>query len=122
MADTDFVISKAADVSLHLLPMVFLLLDFFLLSPPSTHTPISASLTAGSIATGYWFWLEQTREWYGWYPYPFLNALSGTARLLVFLASSSIAAVTVMVLVWLRRNEVAKVVKATMDGNGKKAN
>ncbi|RPA84984.1 hypothetical protein BJ508DRAFT_412397 [Ascobolus immersus RN42] len=117
MAEMDFVISKEADLSFHLAPFILLLLDFFLFSPPSTHTPLSASLTAGTLAAGYWFWLEQTRQWWGWYPYPFLNHLTGVQRLAFFLMSSSIAAGAVMFLVWLRKE---KDVETATSGNGVK--
>jgi hypothetical protein len=111
MAEIDFVISLEADIFFHLVPLILLLLDFFLFSPPSTHTPLSASSTAGTLAAGYWFWLERTKEWWGWYPYPFLNQLSAGQRFAFFLMSSSIAAVAVLFLVWVRKEKDVEVVR-----------
>ncbi|OQE89475.1 hypothetical protein PENNAL_c0014G10158 [Penicillium nalgiovense] len=55
----DLFIPMHADISFHATPSVVMLIDLLLLSPPWTITVLPALGLSGTIAFGYWFWIEQ---------------------------------------------------------------
>ncbi|KAI5795090.1 FAR-17a/AIG1-like protein [Geopyxis carbonaria] len=77
-----------ADIGFHLLPAVFLFIDIMLLSPPWTFSVLPALAIPATLATGYWFWLEECFQHNGFYPYPLLNQTATHERLFIFCASA----------------------------------
>jgi hypothetical protein len=57
----------AIDISFHAVPSVVLLIDLLFLSPPWTISIFPALGLSGTIAFGYWFWIEQCFFYNGWY-------------------------------------------------------
>lgn len=77
--DPRYAIPLALDVSLHLLPALFLWLDFLCFSPP-----MSDAVHPGIIATvatlAYCAWMERNAARNGGaFPYPFLDSLESLA-------------------------------------------
>ena len=82
------------DLSFHLTPALFLLVDTLLLSPPWPTTPMSPrapmlTLTiCGAVATAYWVWVEVCFAMNGFYPYPIFEVLNTWARAGLFVLSA----------------------------------
>jgi hypothetical protein len=71
------------DVSIHLNPFVFLMADIFL-HPKANSRPSKASLMvlSYSLIFSYGLWVEQCRSRNEWYPYPIMEEMSGTNRVI----------------------------------------
>ncbi|KAJ5874396.1 uncharacterized protein N7529_002826 [Penicillium soppii] len=95
------VIPLHADISLHATPSVVMLIDLLLLSPPWTISIIPALAVSGTIAFGYWFWIEQCFAINGWYPYPIFEALPTEGRIGLFTLSATVMALSTITLKWL---------------------
>lgn len=54
------------DLSFHATPSIVMLIDLLFLSPPWTITVLPALAVSGTIAFGYWFWIEQCFAVNGW--------------------------------------------------------
>lgn len=91
------------DLSFHLAPSAFLVLDLLFLSPPWTITVGPAFGLSGVIAFGYWFWIERCFEKNGFYPYPIFELLEFEGRVGLFGASAALMAVSTAVLSWVYR-------------------
>ncbi|WVR05049.1 hypothetical protein IAU60_002061 [Kwoniella sp. DSM 27419] len=78
------------DMSMHLLPAVALILDFFILEkkfhPPSS--TIGALLLAASFGAGYSIWIEHCATINGAFPYPFLNIMDLPGRVATYVGST----------------------------------
>ncbi|CAP99529.1 Pc22g22410 [Penicillium rubens Wisconsin 54-1255] len=97
----DLVIPMHADISFHATPSVVMLIDLLLLSPPWTITVLPAFGLSGTIAFGYWFWIEQCFSQNGWYPYPIFEALPTSGRVGLFTLSAVVMALSTVTLKWL---------------------
>ncbi|KAJ5790915.1 uncharacterized protein N7518_007926 [Penicillium psychrosexuale] len=113
----DIVIPVHADISFHATPSVVMLIDLLLLSPPWTITALPALALSGTIAFGYWFWIEQCFSQNGWfvydlalptsitnhsrYPYPIFEALPTSGRVGLFTLSAAVMALSTITLKWL---------------------
>ncbi|KAJ6027678.1 hypothetical protein N7499_001137 [Penicillium canescens] len=95
------VIPLHADIGFHAVPSVVLLIDLLLLSPPWTISIFPALGLSGTIAFGYWFWIEQCFFHNGWYPYPIFEALPPSGRVALFTLSAVVMAFSTITLKWL---------------------
>lgn len=95
------VIPLNADISMHAVPAVVLLLDLLLLSPPWTITVVPALGLSGVIAMFYWFWIEHCYQHNGWYPYPIFEMLPRDGRIGLFTLSAVVMAMSTATLKWL---------------------
>ncbi|RVX72306.1 hypothetical protein B0A52_04511 [Exophiala mesophila] len=80
----DLELPWAADLSFHLAPTVFLLLDILLLSPPWSIRALPALGLSSAIAIAYWLWIELCFSHNGFYPYPLFALLHFSHRVLLF--------------------------------------
>ena len=106
------------DLSFHLLPALFLSLDFLLLSPPWTITISGAVALSGSIATGYWFWVHKCYEHNGFFPYPLFEQLETAPRIALFASAALLMAGSTMVLKWVygsMNGKILEVLQAEQD-------
>ncbi|CAG8907459.1 unnamed protein product [Penicillium salamii] len=88
--DANFVL----DLSFHATPSIVMLIDLLFLSPPWTITVLPALMVSGTIAFGYWFWIEQCFAVNGWYPYPIFEALPTEGRIGLFTLSAVVMALS----------------------------
>ncbi|CAG8307607.1 unnamed protein product [Penicillium salamii] len=95
------VIPLHADLSFHATPSIVMLIDLLFLSPPWTITVLPALMVSGTIAFGYWFWIEQCFAVNGWYPYPIFEALPTEGRIGLFTLSAVVMALSTITLKWL---------------------
>ncbi|CAG7989668.1 unnamed protein product [Penicillium salamii] len=95
--DANFVL----DLSFHATPSIVMLIDLLFLSPPWTITVLPALMVSGTIAFGYWFWIEQCFAVNGWYPYPIFEALPTEGRIGLFTLSAVVMALSTITLKWL---------------------
>lgn len=86
----DLELPLPADLSFHLAPAAFLLLDILLLSPPWTITALPSLGLSSAIAIAYWLWIESCFAHNGFYPYPLFALLEFSHRVLLF-ASCAVA-------------------------------
>lgn len=106
------------DLSFHLLPALFLSLDYLLLSPPWTISTSGASALSGSIATGYWFWVHQCYERNGFFPYPLFEQLDTVPRIALFVSAALLMAGSTMMLKWVygtMNGRILEVLQAEQD-------
>ncbi|CAG8079193.1 unnamed protein product [Penicillium salamii] len=89
------------DLSFHATPSIVMLIDLLFLSPPWTITVLPALMVSGTIAFGYWFWIEQCFAVNGWYPYPIFEALPTEGRIGLFTLSAIVMALSTITLKWL---------------------
>ncbi|KAJ5115357.1 hypothetical protein NUU61_001116 [Penicillium alfredii] len=111
------VIPLHADISFHAIPSIVMLLDLLFLSPPWTITALPSLGLSGSIAFGYWFWVERCFKYNGWwvevqtmprvptdlprYPYPIFEQLPTPGRIVLFTLSAVVMALSTATLKWL---------------------
>lgn len=96
----EFQLPLFADLSFHLFPAIFLSVDFLLLSPPWTITLPNALALCGSIAVGYWFWIEDCYRHNGFYAYPLFEQLDTVPRIGLFMFSALLMTGSTMSLKW----------------------
>ncbi|WRT66975.1 uncharacterized protein IL334_003940 [Kwoniella shivajii] len=88
-ADPLFRIPLTMDLSMHLVPAVVLLLDFFVLEkkfkPPVSN--YGSLLLAGAFGTAYSVWVEHCASINGSFPYPFLTIMTFPQRLMMYSGS-----------------------------------
>jgi len=89
------------DMSFHLVPTVMLLVDLLFLSPPWTISLVPALGLSGTIAFGYWFWIELCYSKNGFYPYPLFQMLDQTQRVGLFVGSAVVMTLSTVILKWL---------------------
>lgn len=56
---------------------------------------------SGTIAFGYWFWVERCYSFNGWYPYPIFEQLPTYGRVALFSLSAIVMAGSTATLKWL---------------------
>ncbi|KAJ5644466.1 hypothetical protein N7507_010477 [Penicillium longicatenatum] len=95
------VIPLHADLSFHAIPSIVMLVDLLVLSPPWTITALPSLGLSGTIAFGYWFWVEQCFLYNGWYPYPIFEQLSTMGRVGLFSLSAVVMALSTISIQWL---------------------
>ncbi|KAJ5731879.1 hypothetical protein N7493_003360 [Penicillium malachiteum] len=95
------VIPLHADISFHAIPSIVMLIDLLYLSPPWTITIFPSLGLSGSIAFGYWFWVERCFQHNGWYPYPIFEQLPTPGRIALFSMSAAVMALSTATLKWL---------------------
>ncbi|KAJ5761216.1 hypothetical protein N7520_008372 [Penicillium odoratum] len=95
------VIPLHADIGFHATPSIVMLVDLLFLSPPWTITALPSLGISGTIAFGYWFWVEQCFLYNGWYPYPLFEQLSTVGRIGLFSLSAVVMAMSTVTLQWL---------------------
>lgn len=76
------------DLSFHLAPAAFLLVDLLFFSPPWTISFVPALGLSTVIAFAYWFWIELCFSHNGFYPYPLFAMLDNTQRAGLFAVSA----------------------------------
>lgn len=76
------------DLSFHLSPTLFLLVDILFLSPPWTITVLPACVVSGVIAAGYWVWVEHCYARNGFWPYPIFELVGYQGRVGLFVGSA----------------------------------
>ena len=86
------------DFSFHAVPAIMMLIDLLFLSPPWTITVVPALAISGTIAFGYWFWVEQCFQHNGWYPYPIFELLPTSGRVALFSFSAIVMALSTITL------------------------
>lgn len=110
------------DLSFHAVPSIMMLIDLLFLSPPWTITIFPALGLSGTIAFGYWFWIERCYMYNGWYerhcnglsphgkitcanmiryPYPIFEQLETNGRIGLFALSAVVMALSTSTLKWL---------------------
>lgn len=62
----DHTLTPATDLGFHAVPSIVMLVDLLLLSPPWTISALPSLGLSGTIAFGYWFWVEQCFSYNGW--------------------------------------------------------
>lgn len=79
-------IPMLTDLSIHLMPVTSLLIDYLAFMPSWTLSRSAAFGACGILSTGYWFWLHHLIDFEngGEYPYAFLNHPSLYARIVIF--------------------------------------
>ncbi|KAJ5440205.1 uncharacterized protein N7458_011203 [Penicillium daleae] len=92
------VIPLHADIGFHAVPSIVMLVDLLFLSPPWTISALPSLGLSGTIAFGYWFWVEQCFYYNGWYPYPIFEQLSTTGRIGLFSLSAIVMALSTVTL------------------------
>ena len=104
MIDPELVVPKElalplpTDLSFHLNPTAFLLVDLLLLSPPWTITAVPAMVLSSFIALAYWFWVEICYARNGFYPYPIFDLVGFEGRIGLFVGSAVCMSVGTVVL------------------------
>lgn len=111
--------NQIPDIGFHATPAVVMLIDLLFLSPPWTVTIFPALAISGTIAFGYWYWIEQCFAMNGWwvdhlgplyllapltfsrYPYPIFEALSTEGRIGLFTLSATVMALSTITLKWI---------------------
>lgn len=78
-----------------------MLVDLLFLSPPWTITALPSLILSGTIAFGYWFWVEQCFLYNGWYPYPIFEQLSTVGRVGLFSLSAVVMSLSTVSIQWL---------------------
>ncbi|ETN38457.1 uncharacterized protein HMPREF1541_06492 [Cyphellophora europaea CBS 101466] len=91
------------DLSFHLAPAAFLVVDLLLFSPPWTITVGPAFGLSAVIAFGYWFWIEHCFRQNGFYPYPIFELVGTAGRVGLFGGSAALMAVNTSALSWVYR-------------------
>nr|ODN99741.1 hypothetical protein L204_02174 [Cryptococcus depauperatus CBS 7855] len=78
------------DLSMHLLPTVALLLDFFLLEKkyPKPFSTYIASLLAAMFGIAYGVWVEHCASINGVFPYPFLTIMNFEGRVATYVGAT----------------------------------
>jgi len=94
----DLELPLPADLSFHLAPTVFLVLDILLLSPPWTIAALPACALSTAIAFLYWFWIEACFQRNGFYPYPLFELLDNTQRVALFGGCAAVMALITLAL------------------------
>lgn len=89
----EFVIPMDVDLSFHLAPAVFLLLDHLLYSPPYQTSSGAMVVYATGVGFSYWYWVEVCYKANGWYVYPLFGLLSTAQRVGLFVFSSVLVTV-----------------------------
>ncbi|KAJ5584733.1 uncharacterized protein N7459_004533 [Penicillium hispanicum] len=95
------VIPLHADISFHAIPSIVMMIDLLFLSPPWTITIFPSLGLSGTIAFGYWFWVERCFQYNGWYPYPIFEQLPTPGRIGLFSLSAIVMALSTATLKWL---------------------
>ncbi|KAJ5675407.1 hypothetical protein N7462_008304 [Penicillium macrosclerotiorum] len=95
------VIPLHADIGFHAVPAIVMMVDLLFLSPPWTITALPSLALSGTIAFGYWFWVEQCFLYNGWYPYPIFEQLPTTGRIGLFSLSAVVMVLSTATLKWL---------------------
>ncbi|EIW69504.1 hypothetical protein TREMEDRAFT_30965 [Tremella mesenterica DSM 1558] len=93
------------DLSMHAVPGIVLLLDFFLLEP-KYRQPAStrgAALLAIIFGTTYSLWIEYASNINGRFPYPFLTVMTLSQRVMMYVISTGLALGAFRFLNWLHR-------------------
>ena len=96
----EFVLPLPVDLSFHLLPTLFLLVDALLLSPPWKIRPLAALGLSATLAVAYWIWVEICHEENGFYPYPLFDVVGREGRMGVFAGSAVLLAAGTLELGW----------------------
>ncbi|KAF3912065.1 hypothetical protein ABW21_db0202360 [Orbilia brochopaga] len=91
-------IDAVTDVAFHLAPPVLMFLDLMLLSPPWTIKALPAFALSGSIAVGYWAWVNYCYSYNGYYPYPLFELLDTRTRAMLFAGSAATMALMTLAL------------------------
>ena len=86
-------IPLSLDLKIHLLPLLYTALDYFLLMDPWSIDSKTAYIIVSSLAILYWAWLHLLMDESSSYPYPFLNVSTGN-RILICVLISLIAFAT----------------------------
>lgn len=60
----------SADMSMHAMPAILLLIETFAFSEAIETSNLRAATAYGLYAVGYYFWTERNARLNGWYPYP----------------------------------------------------
>ncbi|KAI0327178.1 hypothetical protein GY45DRAFT_1347945 [Cubamyces sp. BRFM 1775] len=88
------------DLALHAAPAISMFIDFYFLEPrfPKTVSRKGAIILSGIFGTWYSFCVEYCASYNGFFPYPFLTENPFNIRVLIYLAATSFAALSFMVL------------------------
>ncbi|TQS37879.1 hypothetical protein Golomagni_01632 [Golovinomyces magnicellulatus] len=92
LVSPDVHIDLSADIGLHAMPTIFLILDFFLFSPPWNISIFQAAAISSTVAASYWVFLEHCFSRNGFYPYPLLGLLNNAQRAFLFFFSAVLMA------------------------------
>lgn len=60
----------SADLSMHAIPTILLLIETFVFSEAIETSNVKAALAYAIYGTGYYFWTERNAKLNSWYPYP----------------------------------------------------
>ncbi|CDK27110.1 unnamed protein product [Kuraishia capsulata CBS 1993] len=83
-------IPMSLDLSIHAMPALTLLLDFYLFLPNWNISKRNALALVTTLAYSYWFWLYIKMDETSIYPYPFLNVSTGK-RAVIFVVVALVA-------------------------------
>ncbi|KAI9369301.1 hypothetical protein BJX61DRAFT_536522 [Aspergillus egyptiacus] len=92
---------RLVNISFHAIPSIVFLIDLLFLSPPWTISIGPALGLSGTIAVGYWFWVERCFQHNGWYPYPIFEQVPFEGRIGLFALSAVVMALSTATLKWL---------------------
>jgi FAR-17a/AIG1-like protein len=84
----DLALPLPTDLSFHLNPIAFLLIDLLFLSPLWTITALPALALSSLIAALYYVWVERCYERNGFYPYPIFDLVGAKGRVGLFVGSA----------------------------------
>lgn len=87
-----------ADISMHAVPTVLLLIETFVFSAAIETSNARAALIYAAYGTGYYFWTERNARLNGWYPYPMFDLMSRAQRIGTFVGATAIAFLAFLVL------------------------
>lgn len=90
-----------SDLAFHAIPAASLAIDLLFFSPPYTVAAVPAFALSGSIAIGYWFWIEMCYAHNGFYPYPIFQVLDIPGRIGLFAGSAVVMTLSTLTLKWL---------------------
>lgn len=82
----EFNLPLRVDLSIHLMPVVSLLIDYLIFMPKWSLSAVGAFFNCSILTTGYWFLLKRLVdiENGGEYPYVFLNVENERLRMMIF--------------------------------------
>ncbi|KAL7422239.1 hypothetical protein Q5752_002885 [Cryptotrichosporon argae] len=104
-ADLLFRIPLWMDLSMHALPALALVFDFFIFErrfrPP--YSTLGAVALAGTFGTAYALWIEHAAVVNGKFPYPFLTLMQPAERVVMYVSSTAFATAVFWALNWAHR-------------------
>lgn len=81
----------SADLSMHALPTLLLLVEVFALSEALDASPRTGAIIYGAFGAAYYAWVTHCASKNGWYPYPMLDLMTEPQRALTVAGATTLA-------------------------------